>query len=190
MILDVGCGVGRYLIPLNKEGHEVIGVDANYNLVNNLRSMRYRVYHTSEIEYIDVQFDYIIMSHVIEHVSPSNIIKFIDGYLKLLKPDGELIIATPLMYDGFYNNYDHVRPYPPQSIQALYSDEYGESQEKPAFRMEMKKIWIRYWPIFIQNFRNVAGTRCINGIMLGLYIISLGIISRKTGWVGIFQLVQ
>ena len=34
-----------------------------------------------------------------------------DGYLDRLKVGGHLVIATPLMSNNFYDDFDHVRPY-------------------------------------------------------------------------------
>jgi len=191
-ILDVGCGLGRYLIPLSSQGHRVIGVEKNRELIDNLNEKGYTIYEASEISNINLSFDYIIMSHIIEHIEPHTLVSFIDSFLDLLKTDGELIIATPLLYDEFYNDFDHIKPYYPKSIQMLYS-EYQQMQLKPKHRLKMKNIWIRKWPYVIHPLQNnnicyKIIIKLVNKALLLLYIISRKYISRKTGWVGIFQM--
>ena len=36
-VLDLGCGTGRILLPLVRDGHEVVGVDASRTMLNRLR---------------------------------------------------------------------------------------------------------------------------------------------------------
>jgi SAM-dependent methyltransferase len=193
-ILDVGCGQGRYLIPLSKLGHNVFGIDINVAQVSKLRSMGYRVFTPSEFEEIDIMFDYVIMSHIIEHINPDNLIDFLDKYLSKLKYGGELIIATPFLYNEFYDDYDHIKPYTPKAISALYSD-YEQQQKKPKYRLKLKYVWIRKWPIilFIYPGEPVVARvfkKLFNKIFFVLYKISFGIISRSTGWIGVFEKVS
>lgn len=193
-ILDVGCGEGRYLIPLSKLGHDVFGIDINVTQVSKLRSVGYKVFTPSDIDKINIMFDYIIMSHIIEHIEPAKLINFLDTYLSYLKCGGELIIATPLLYNEFYDDYDHIRPYTPKAIFILYSD-YEQQQEKPKYRLKLKYVWFRKWPIILFNYPGqplLVGVwkKLLNKVFFVLYKISFGVISRTTGWIGVFKKVR
>ncbi|MHA1267978.1 MAG: class I SAM-dependent methyltransferase [Candidatus Helarchaeota archaeon] len=192
-ILDVGCGFGRYLIPLSEMGHEVYGIDKNIEVVKNLQTKGFFNVYTFETasSILTDNFDYIIMSHIIEHIEPKEIISFFDSYLKYLKFSGKLIIATPMMHRRFYYDYDHIKPYTFHSIRKLFSDGFMQYQEKPTNRLKLDKIWIRKDPFTIE-YPYGSGSRrkffinFFNEILIIIYKVSFKIISEKTGWIGVF----
>jgi 2-polyprenyl-3-methyl-5-hydroxy-6-metoxy-1,4-benzoquinol methylase len=191
-ILDVGCGRGRYLVPLLEQGYDVIGVEINGDQVNSIPE-KYRDQVISPDQAIQLQetFDLIIMSHVIEHIEIKNFIGFMDSYLRLLRSNGWLIIATPLMYEGFYDDYDHVRPYTPKAIATLYSNN-TQFQKKPKYRLNLTYVWFRIWPLKLSHYPGESAWRVqlkqvANKFLETLYYLSGRIISRRTGWIGAFQ---
>jgi len=188
-ILDVGCGQGRYLIPLS-EKNSVIGVDISQSQLNDLSTRGFNVIHLDDIKVLNADFDFILMSHIIEHITPDNIIDFLDRYINFLKPDGKLIIATPLLYDEFYDDYDHIKPYTPKALQILFSD-YSQQAYKPDNRLTLKSLWIRKWPYIFRVWPNDNNwhriiKRIMNRGLLYIYRMSGGSIGRVTGWVGEF----
>lgn len=188
-ILDVGCGQGRYLMPLSKS-HTVVGIDINRDTVNELNSKGLKVLHADEIAQIDIRFDYIIMSHIIEHLLPLQMLETVDGYLELLKDGGELIIATPLLYNEFYDDFDHLKPYTAKSISMLFSD-FPQHQKKPLNRLSLRKVWFRKWPFEFFYFQcDPFVTRLtkyvVNKLLWAVFLISNKTIARTTGWVGVF----
>ncbi len=193
-ILDVGCGEGRYAIPLAQRGYKVTGVDKNCAQADHLT--QYGVAVLSEGEFVNESesYDLVLMSHIIEHVSSSELIEFMDSYLKVLKTNGYLIIATPFLHSGFYDDYDHVHPYTPAAILSLYSD-YVQLQAKPRYRLEFRQLWIRRWPYSIPcYFGENSGLsilkRNINRMLKVLFMFSDRLVGRRTGWVGLFQRIS
>lgn len=192
-ILDVGCGQGRYLIPLARE-HEVIGIDASHLQVQKMKGKGYNVLHTSEQSLLEKQFDYIIMSHIIEHISPERIVCFFNNYLSLLKSTGYLLIATPLMHQGFYDDYDHIKPYTPKALQILFSD-YAQQQDKPDYRLRLVDLWIRRWPFHLnQDYALTMSQKRVCSVLdrcgMFLFRASGGRIGELSGWVGKFSIVH
>lgn len=190
-ILDVGCGQGRYLMPLASSGHNIVGVDINIDQVTKLRDMGYKVFTLSEFDKLNIAFDYIIMSHIIEHIAPDELIQFLDKYIDKLKYGGELIIATPFLYNEFYDDYDHIKPYTPKALSILYSD-YEQQQIKPKHRLVLKYVWLRRWPIILFSYPGElllirVGKKVLNKVFFVLYKISFRIVSRTTGWIGVFE---
>ena len=99
-ILDVGCGGGLLTEPLKRLGANVTGLDASPEAIEVAREhalvmeldIDYRIGDLSVISNQLDQFDVVIASEVIEHVSdPQNFIHEID---KLTAPGGKLIITT------------------------------------------------------------------------------------------------
>lgn len=194
-ILDIGCGVGRYLVPLTQENHTVIGIDKNPDIVTKLNIIGYKnVYTVEKAQNVLAQnFDYIIMSHIIEHIESKDLISFFDSYLKYLKRGGQLIIATPSLHKRFYDDYDHVKPYTPKSIYMLFSD-YEQHQQKPITRLKLEKVWLRNAPINIISYPGMSYTKkmiinIVNKLLAIIYKFSFGIISENTGWIGVFTKV-
>lgn len=192
-ILDVGCGFGRFLIPLSDKGHCVFGIDKNPAIVARLRSKGYKnIYSTEEaVNYLANDFDYIVMSHIIEHIEPSNLISFMDSYLQFLKIGGQLIIVTPFLHKRFYDDYDHIKPYHPFAISLLYSDTDVQQQDRPRFCLGLKKIWLRKDPIKLIWYPGISYkveliVGWLNKIFILLYRMSFHLLSETTGWIGVF----
>jgi dolichol-phosphate mannosyltransferase len=91
-ILDVGCGSSRILIDLPG----AIGLDIRHHKLRYMRRYKTNPLITGSIftlPFRDAQFDCVICSEVIEHIptAPSPIAEL----LRVLRPDGSLILGTP-----------------------------------------------------------------------------------------------
>ena len=97
-ILDVGCGGGSLGKILTASGHLVDGItisDEEYNLASELLNNVYLYNLETGLpnEMLHSQYDYVICSHVLEHiVYPDKLLK--DIY-EVLKPGGILVVALP-----------------------------------------------------------------------------------------------
>ncbi len=191
-VLDVGCGNGRYLELLASAGHRPTGVDANPATVERMRSQGYEVYAPSNLpDPSDEGFDTVLMSHVVEHMTPDQMLETIDLYLGYLAPGGALVVASPLMYPGFYDDYDHVKPYTPQALARLFGDE-TQVQRKPRHRLALQKVWLRKTPRHRRLYPGAHSAlaafarRSLNRAAYLLFAASGGRMGATTGWVGLF----
>lgn len=107
-ILDLGCGNGSLVNELNKLGFDAYGADASETGIAIAKnSFGNKFFHidvnkNTPQEILDLKFDIIISTEVIEHLySPQN---FVDMTLNILKNSKEkvLIISTP--YHGYLKN--------------------------------------------------------------------------------------
>lgn len=196
-ILDVGCGYGRYLKPLSKKYKETFGVEVNTHIVNELRKEGLKAYTPKEFAKNTDEFDIIIMSHIIEHFSPTDLLNMMDSYLDKLKTGGHLIIATPVLTEKFYIDFDHVRPYYPQSIEEVFSVSNEQVQYYSRNKLETSHVAYRRSRLQITNstllFNNKHTKAFITGLNLFfaiLFRISFSLIGYKSGWIGAFKKVS
>lgn len=95
-LLDVGCGAGRLLNRMRKQGWVVEGIDFDPQAANKVGSrygIRTHVGDLSANLLPKASFDAITMSQTIEHLSQPSLT--LAECMRILKPGGKLIITTP-----------------------------------------------------------------------------------------------
>jgi len=98
-ILDLGCQVGILSKALADEGKNVLGVDSlqveidKANLFNPAKTLRYECGDIFKMILPNNEFDSIVFLEVLEHVNDPT--KYLNEFLRILKPGGSLIISTP-----------------------------------------------------------------------------------------------
>ncbi len=148
-VLDIGCGRGEFLEILRDRGIRARGVDFNRVLVGECRSMDLDVQEGEALSFLRAQKDgaFAVVSavHVIEHLPFDHLIALLDEILRVLKPQGMVILETPnpnnvLVGSGtFYLDPTHQKPLPPDLLQFLveargFSNlEVRELHRSPAF---------------------------------------------------------
>jgi 2-polyprenyl-3-methyl-5-hydroxy-6-metoxy-1,4-benzoquinol methylase len=94
--LDVGCGMGRYLLAAQKLGFDVTGFEPSAEHAHVATSLlKLPVLRDCFKKGLvgDQTFDLIMLSHVIEHIyAPKD---FLHELISVLKPGGVLIVITP-----------------------------------------------------------------------------------------------
>ena len=94
--LDVGCGVGRSLASL---GPGSVGVDHNEASVRVARERGHQAYTVDELfsggHARPESFDGILLSHVVEHMSPAAARDLLRSYLPCLRPGGRVLFICP-----------------------------------------------------------------------------------------------
>ena len=110
-VLEVGCGIGRNLLSLRKIGIEAIGVDHNAHSVEEAvrRGFNALTVETFNSMYSEKkrQFDTLLVSHVLEHMTKLEAANLISFYLPYLKQQGRIIVITP-QEKGFSSDSTHV----------------------------------------------------------------------------------
>ena len=100
-IIEIGCGGGILAEPLRKLGANLTAIDASEDMIRVARNHAIKFdidYKVSSLEsYVQngdngAQFDAVIASEVIEHVSDKQ--KFVRNCSHLLKPNGALFLTT------------------------------------------------------------------------------------------------
>jgi 2-polyprenyl-3-methyl-5-hydroxy-6-metoxy-1,4-benzoquinol methylase len=101
LILDIGCGFGQTLSGLRDFGYvNLFGIDVDQNAVQFCLKKKLAVELIYDIKIYaknsEKKFDFIIMSHVIEHLEKQHIITTLRDIRKnLLNQNGTMFIAVP-----------------------------------------------------------------------------------------------
>jgi 2-polyprenyl-3-methyl-5-hydroxy-6-metoxy-1,4-benzoquinol methylase len=94
--LDVGCGMGTYLVAAQRLGFDVIGFEPSADhayVAKKHLNLPVIAAHFSRERVGDRTFDLIMLSHVIEHIYIPKV--FLHELISVLKPGGALIVVTP-----------------------------------------------------------------------------------------------
>lgn len=192
-LLDVGCGYGRNLDTIKHLCGTCIGVDINSEIVRANKERGFKCCVPEELPRDGLKFDIILMSHVIEHFAPNDLLVFMDGYIDLLRPGGHLIIATPLMSPYFYDDFDHIKPYQPAAIHMIFGKKGAQVQYQSRHELVLSDIWFRrsYYRISYRRSRHIKTALSRAAVMLEfvsafISFIFMGRLGRTDGWMGTF----
>ena len=175
-LLEVGSGLCRFV----KKTHQLFlnisisCVEINENLAQIAKNEGFEVFNVSFIEnqIESNQYDIVHCSHVIEHFGYPDIRVLLDELLRVTKVGGYLIIRSPLMWDHFFDDLDHVRPYTPESIlNYLYNP---QQQVVGKSEVDVVRIWYRTRPVEHQPIDHTSLIYCITPIrrFYNKYILS------------------
>lgn len=191
-VLDVGCGYGKNIRLLSNLGYNILGVEVNEAIVRSNIESNIKCLTVEEFDKTSGLYDIVLMSHVIEHFYPDQLLKFMEHYLERLKPGGFLIIVTPLNSPYFYDDFDHIRPYSPVGIDMVFGGNNAQVKYYGKNRIELADIWFRRSPLRIVNFKGrfLGGQyhiQMINLICAILFKITFQIVGRCDGWMGLYE---
>lgn len=193
-VLDVGCGYGKKLVALDIAGYQVLGVEANEQIVETNQKQGLNCINLVDFTQNNDLFDIIVMSHIIEHFQPLDLKNFIDNYLDRLKLGGHLIIATPLLTEYFYDDFDHVKPYSPLGIMMVFGKHASQVQYYSRNKLNLIDLKFRrrhFKFTFVRGkFLRIWTTKMyqiLEFISTILCLMSWCWLGRKDGWVGIFK---
>lgn len=93
--LDIGCGMGGFLLAARRLGFEAVGVEPSADHAHVARDvLGFKVIDGCfDPDAVPGKFDLVVLSHVIEHIYRPK--TFLDGVRSVLAPGGTLLIFTP-----------------------------------------------------------------------------------------------
>lgn len=195
-IVEIGCGHGANLRALTAAGFSnVLGVDINpetvaRNIANGLDCVQADAFAGRDV-------DLMIMAHVIEHLQPTELKHFLERYLDTLKTQGVLIVSTPLIWEGFYQDFDHVKPYYPKGLLALFDQQGKQVAYYGRQALQLEGIpWVRKMPYVISGHKYfllqplTRFERWLQVLMNFLFYKSQRAIGKPNGWMGVFRKVS
>ena len=105
-VLDIGCGIGNFLVRAREKTAEVYGLELSRAASDICQSKGLRVHNELIEEHAignESFYDVVVMFQVLEHIS--DIEQFINACLKVLKPGGKLVIGVP-NNEPYFSGYD------------------------------------------------------------------------------------
>jgi len=103
LLLDVGCGVGTWMIPFIKNNFECIGIDISPKQLEFAKKfarkhkaeLKLKTANMLELPFDDDKFDYVISVAALHHLdSNKKRLKALSEMKRVLKPDGKIFIAV------------------------------------------------------------------------------------------------
>lgn len=195
-ILDVGCGYGRNMISIkeNLQGIDIDGVDANDNIVKVNKDKGLSCYTIEEFENIEKKYDLLIFSHIIEHFAPNELKMVLESYFARLKDDGHVIISTPLLWKGFYWDFDHIKPYHPIGINMVFGANNAQVQYYSKYKLELLDIRFRKTPYIVDYKKGIYIKDSLSKVWMVINLVnkllfkcSCGIFGTTTAWMGLYK---
>ena len=138
-VLDVGSGRGEWLTMLKEAGAEAYGVELEMAYVSGARERGLDVRHEDLLAHLrslkDASLRAITAFHVVEHLPTELLLEFLNESLRVLEPNGLLILETPnpenlvVAACTFYLDPTHLHPLPPLLLEFFVrSRGFGETR--------------------------------------------------------------
>jgi SAM-dependent methyltransferase len=121
-VLEIGCGRGEFLGLLRGAGIQAQGVDIDPGMVQLARAEGYDVIQDDALEFLHADpapgpYQGVFCAHFIEHLTPEQVVHFLEGARRVLAPGGRLVAVTPnpgcyaVLSHDFWWDPTHVRFY-------------------------------------------------------------------------------
>ena len=150
VIVDIGAGSGSFCkyLGLDKKYKNIYLLDGNENTVKKLekefgKAASYKA--PGKLPFNKGSVDFIHCSHLIEHLYYGQLYEFLSNINQALAPGGILAISTPLLWDRFYEDFSHVKPYGHKIFKYyLCQEKENASSEAISNNYEIKELVFRY----------------------------------------------
>jgi len=117
-VLALGCGGGREVRALLKEGHEVVAIDFAPNMIQQSKQLapEAKYFCIDAVEFgreADFRFDYILGLHsFLNYIDKNDRKEFIDNLRRMLNPEGEMIFEIRLWTERFIDSVKTLLSWP------------------------------------------------------------------------------
>ena len=171
-LLDIGCGVGDFLIQAKQAGWTVQGIEPSQQArtIASQRSNLHPLMPSEAHTLANASFDVITLWHVLEHIDDLH--AQIADFVRLLKPGGRLVLALPNFksadaeyYREYWAAYDvprHLNHFCRESINNIFKNT----------RLKLKKtdklIWDAYYISYMSEKYKNHSLPLVKGTIRGL----------------------
>ncbi len=149
-IVDIGAGDGGFASHLNlyDKYRNVLLLDASKQAVQDIneRGLNAILYSAPEkLPFEPGTVDVIHCSHLVEHLTHTELYSFLKELNRVLRNGGTLIISAPLLWTGFYGDLSHIKPYHPGVFVRYLCKQSGQNTaETISQEFAVQKLIYRY----------------------------------------------
>jgi SAM-dependent methyltransferase len=152
VIADIGSGEGsffKYLLENNFPHENIFLLDSNAKTVeSNKKGLTKNSVHyqaPDKLPFENGSVGLIHTSHMIEYLSPDKLYDLMLEMDRVLAAGGYIVISAPLLWDNFYNDLGHLRPYNPLVFNKYFIEMVQNNRlEKVSDSYELKELVYRY----------------------------------------------
>lgn len=146
VIIDIGCGECKFedylklwdryenLTVLDGNPHTIVELKQKHKHSNILLYMA-----PDRFPFEDESVDYIFCGHLIEHLYFKELLKLFKEFDRVLVCGGNLVVNTPMIWNGFYGTLSHVKPYHPAVFEDYFYLESGNNPSYPPISRNYKR---------------------------------------------------
>ena len=178
-LLDLGCGDGRFISELSREGTErrLMGVDYSERAIELAKALNpgldYRVADITSEDLEEHQFDVVTLVEVIEHIPPDDLPRFVERAVSFLRPGGRLVLTVPHRNSPVSDK--HFQHFDSQMLRNLLDAHLDNLRFQPFdFFSRTLDLWFRLlgrsgkyflitWQPLLDAFYNYYISRCLYG---------------------------
>mgnify|MGYP003133308626 CR=1 FL=1 len=146
VVLDVGSGDGGFAVYCNRP--DMFMLEGNPDSVKFLKTQFPNVVEgrLPMLPFDNEQFDVIHMSHVIEHLRPEEVYTTLKEFERCCKPGGAIVISAPLLWEGFYDDLSHIKPYSPGILKKYMCEGMvsNSTRSKISYQFKQERLEYRY----------------------------------------------
>jgi len=190
--LEAASGIGRFPQLLSKENSlcNIKCIEINPCSAEITRKMGFPTDTGTicEINFPDQSFEVVHCSHTLEHLKYPDVTEAIDELVRVTKIGGYVILRGPLMHPDFWNDIDHIRPYPPESFFAYFNS--GQQQKRSEYQVHEISRKYRRFEFCIRSFNNTKPIKMINFGLKYLWCKTGFPFSGRNGYVIIYERVR
>lgn len=170
IVLDIGTGNANFADYCKRSDFYLY--DGNKKTVNMLKKRYKNITYglLPNLPFENNFFDIIHCSHVIEHLIPQ---VFYDSLVEIdrcLKVGGFVVISAPLMWEGFYNDLSHIKPYNPKVLNnyLCLNNSTSRTRKKISESYVQEKLVYRYREIDLLHGYIFPKKSLLSGLVLKL----------------------
>lgn len=196
-VIEVGSGFGGKMEMLRGLGFsDILGVEKNPDSVALARS---KGMNSVTLEAFDAdppieKADLLVLSHIIEHLPPYEVVDLMEYYLPHLKTGGRVLIVSPVFHPHFFLDLDHVKPYYPQSIKVFFGKNDEQIAYYSPFRLKLRDVYfckkshrIKMCRSLLLKQRRAVLIHFLNFLLALAFKGSFKLIGRTNSWAALFE---
>ncbi|MBN1759674.1 MAG: methyltransferase domain-containing protein [Chitinispirillaceae bacterium] len=132
-VLDLGCGEGMMTRKIAEKCNNITGCDYSSSVMEvaakKFPQIKFIQANVTSIPFENDRFSRVIFTEVAEHLLPIQLKKALQEIVRVLHPDGALLLTTPITGSAWNtSSYAHIYEYSPQQITSLLKEHFDVVQ--------------------------------------------------------------